>query len=138
MKARTVKGSFGGMTGTIKFNPDQLDSSVFDVCIDAATVNTDNPKRDAHLKNKDFFYVEKFPTICIKSSTVEKVPSGYLLKGTMTMHGRTKPIDAVFSFKENVFFGVIMVNRLDYGVGKGTSKFTVGNEVKVTIKCKVQ
>jgi len=62
MKIRTVKGSFAGMKGEIRFDEKDLANSSFKVNIDAATVNTENEKRDDHLRNEDFFDVEVYRT----------------------------------------------------------------------------
>lgn len=133
MKTKTVEGTFSGMKGTVNFSPENLASSNFDVCIDASTVNTQNEKRDKHLRTADFFDVEKYPTICFKSSSVTKKADQYLLKGTMTMHGITKEVTIPFTLSNNVFKGTLTVKRLDYKVGEGTKEFMVGNDIEIEI-----
>ncbi len=131
---KTVKGTFTGMTGTVVFNTNEPESASINVCIDPATVNTDNAKRDAHLKNEDFFEVETYPTICYKSSSIAKTKTGYLAKGRFTMHGVTKEVEIPLTYANNTLTGEIEVDRLDFGVGpKNTA--TVGNSVTLTIVC---
>ena len=66
----TVPGSFKGLKGTISFDPDNIQQSVFDVTIDASTINTDNNMRDEHLKAESYFDVNKYPLIHLTSSKV--------------------------------------------------------------------
>jgi len=131
MKMKTVKGTFSGMKGTVNFTPNNFASSNFDVCIDASTVNTENKKRDDHLRTADFFDTEKYPTICFKSKSITKNADTYLAKGTLTMHGITKEVEIPFTFSNNVLKGTLTVKRLDYKVGESTGEFMVGNEVEM-------
>ncbi len=134
MKFNTVTGSFSGMKGDINFIPSDLEQSNFNVCIDAATVDTGSKKRDQHLQKEDFFDVEKYPTICFISSNVQQVGSTYVVKGQLTMHGISKEMEIPFTFKDNTFEGEIEVNRIDYKVG-GNGTFMVGDKTKIIIKC---
>lgn len=138
MKVKTVNGSFGGMKGTVNFNPKDLKNSFFNVCVDAATVNTDNTKRDDHLRTEDFFFVTKYPTICFESETIQKTNSGYVVKGKLTLHGVTKQITVPFTFENNVLKGTGKINRLDYGVGVETGTAMVGDEVTITVVCQLK
>lgn len=135
MAFRVVEGSFGEMTGKIEFNASNLSTSTFNVCINPATVNTDNEKRDTHLKNEDFFDVAKYPTICFESSRIEKTESGYVAYGKLTLHGATKDVEIPFTYADNVFKGTLNLNRLDYKLGEDTSTFMVADEVEITITC---
>jgi len=138
MGVRTVEGSFHNMTGTVNFDPNNLAESSMEACIEAATVNTDNEDRDAHLRNEDFFHTDKYPTICIKSKSVSKNGSGYTMVATLSMHGVTKEMTIPFTMKGNTYTGTFTVNRLDYKVGEDTNTFMVGDEVEITIKSDVE
>lgn len=64
--------------------------------IDAASIDTKNKKRDAHLRTADFFDVETFPTITFEATGGRLADSGKLeLAGTLTVHGRTRPLTVV-------------------------------------------
>jgi polyisoprenoid-binding protein YceI len=88
----TVHGAFGKTTGTVNFDEKDPTKSTVDVTIDASTVDTREPKRDAHLKSADFFDVAKFPNLTFKSTKIEKDGANYKVHGDLTMHGVTKPI----------------------------------------------
>ncbi len=133
----TVDGTFKKMTGEVKFSPSDLSSSSFDICIDASTVDTDSRKRDEHLKNEDFFDVEKHPKICFKSEIITKQDGKYITKGKLTMHGVTKQVEIPFSYSNNTFRGSLTVNRYDYEIGMKTSKFMVSENAEITIVCVV-
>lgn len=137
MKINTVKGSFHGMKGTVVFNKLDLSNSTFNVCIDASTVDTENEKRDNHLRTEDFFNVEKYPVICFNSESIRKTSKGYVTRGKLTMHGVTKTVDIPFTFDKITFKGKIKLNRLDFNVGNNTSTFMVSNEVVISIFCTV-
>ena len=94
MMVSTVRGEFGKMSGTASWTkPDYSDAKV-DITIDASTIDTREPKRDAHLRSPDFFDVQKFPTLTFKSKRVEKAKEkGHLtLVGDLTIHGVTKEV----------------------------------------------
>ena len=88
-----VKGQFKGVTGTLKLDNADLTKSGVEVSIDAATINTNEAQRDAHLKSADFFDVEKFPTLTFKSTRVSKGKDGALtVAGDLTLHGVTRNV----------------------------------------------
>ena len=93
MMVSTVKGQFGKVAGTASWTkPDYSDAKV-DVSIDAASIDTREPKRDEHLKSPDFFDVAKFPKLTFKSKKVAKGKDGHLaLTGDLTIHGVTKEV----------------------------------------------
>lgn len=137
MKWKTVEGSFSGLKGVIKFNVNDLSPSNFRVCIDANSIDTDNEKRDEHLKTEDFFNVSKYPTICFESSAIVKTDSGYKAKGRLTMHGITMDEEIDFTYANKTFTGKMEVDRSAFKVGEDTGEFMVGYEVMLTIVCVV-
>lgn len=92
MMIAKVHGGFEKLSGTLTYDPAQLERSQVEVAIDAASINTREAQRDAHLKSADFFDVEKYPQIVFKSTRV--VANGDELKvtGDLTIHGVTKPV----------------------------------------------
>jgi polyisoprenoid-binding protein YceI len=134
----TVEGSFKQMTGTLNINPTNLAQSTINACIGAATVNTDNAKRDEHLRREDFFAVQKFPQICFQSQRFSQTSTGYLVKGQLTLRGITKEVSIPFNLENGVFKGQLSINRLDFNIGADYGTFTIGNEVRLSISCFVE
>lgn len=88
-----VPGRFTGFSGTIEFTPGKPESWKVEAKIDPATINTDNEKRDGHLKSPDFFDVAKYPEMSFKSTKVTDAKGDTAkLHGELTMHGVTKPV----------------------------------------------
>ncbi|MGC6430228.1 MAG: YceI family protein [Jejuia sp.] len=136
MKMRTVEGTFTGMQGEVNFDENNISNTTIDVCIDANTVNTDNEKRDAHLRKEDFFGVEQYPKICFVSNFVEKQEDAYLIVGKLTLHGVTKTITVPLSFENSTLTGSFSIERNDYDLGPNGG-FMVGKDVEITISCKL-
>lgn len=134
MGFKTVEGTFSGMSGLLKFNPEDPVNAVFKVCVDAKTVNTGNKKRDEHLRTDDFFHVEKFPSICIKSKQINKTSNGYTLDGTLIMHGVSKEVSIPFTYSDKTFSGKVTIDRTDFNVGSDGG-FMVGQDVELEIVC---
>jgi polyisoprenoid-binding protein YceI len=133
MKMRTVEGTIKGLNGTVKFDPSNAQSGSFNVCADLSTINTENEKRDKHLRTEDFFEVEKYPKMCFVSSSVSKTGSGFLTKGKLTIKDVTKEVEIPFTYTNGTLEGKITVLRYDYNVGTDTGEFMVANEINVTI-----
>jgi polyisoprenoid-binding protein YceI len=93
MMISTVRGNFQKVAGNVTLDDADVTKSIVDVTIDAASIDTREPKRDAHLKSPDFFDVTKFPTITFKSTKIEKLGKDKLkVIGELTMHGQTHPV----------------------------------------------
>ncbi len=92
MMIAKVHGSFQKLSGTLDFDPQNPALTQVEVTIDAASINTNESQRDAHLKSADFFDVEKFPTLTFKSTRVEGTPGELKLMGELTIHGITKSV----------------------------------------------
>jgi polyisoprenoid-binding protein YceI len=88
-----VHGRFAKWTGTLAFDEQAPASSRLEVEIDASSVDTKEPGRDAHLRSADFFDVEKFPTLKFVATKIEKTGDNeFKLDGDLTMHGATHPV----------------------------------------------
>src|ERR671912_9452 len=88
-----VRGKFNDFKVTIVYDDKDITKSSVDAVIKAASIDTGIERRDAHLRNPDFFDVEKFPEITFESKRVEKKGGGYVAHGTFTMHGIAKEIE---------------------------------------------
>lgn len=134
----TVRGTITGMEGNINFNTNDLSTSDFNVCVKVSTIETGISKRDEHLKEKDFFHESKYPTICFKSDSIKKTPTGYETTGTLILRGVKKTVTIPFEYIDKTFKGTFIIYRLDYKVGEDTSTFTAGNEIEIEIICVVE
>lgn len=93
-----VYGRFSDFDGTLTLDPANLGATVVDVTIQAASVDTDNEKRNNHLKTPDFFDVAKYPTITFKSTAVTpKDKETGVVKGDLTINGVTKPVELAYT-----------------------------------------
>ncbi|WP_428656947.1 YceI family protein [Runella sp.] len=130
----TVQGSFKGLSATLKFNPETLNTNSISATVDAASVDTDNSLRNRHLREKeDFFEVAKYPNISLKSTKFEKAPNGYIGYFELTIKSITKIVKVPFTFSESnnkaTFSGTCTINRRDWAIGGNT--FGMSNDVTI-------
>ena len=93
MMFSTVKGRFGGVQGTIVVDEADPARSSVEAEIDAATIDTREPDRDAHLRSGDFFDAEHFPVISFRSTRVEaRGRDRLLVVGDLTIRGATREV----------------------------------------------
>jgi len=122
-----VRGGFTDFSGTIRIDAGKPETSSVEFTIKVASINTNEPKRDAHLKSPDFFDAEKFPEIrFVSKRVVPKSDTAYEVTGDLTMHGVTKEVTLPVSFngvakdpwggERAGFETAIRLNRQDYGV----------------------
>ncbi len=141
-----TRGSFTDFDGTVIADGKKPEGSSVQFTIKADSINTGNPQRDAHLKSKDFFETDKYPTITFKSTRVTKRSGGFTAVGNLTMHGVTKQVTLPFTVSgpskgpdKKLHLGVdtsVALDRKDYGltwsaVIEGSQ--VVGETVTVTI-----
>jgi len=88
----TVRGDFSKVSGTIVYDEKNPAATKVNATIDVTAVNTNEPKRDEHLKSPDFFDVAKFPTITFVSKSAKKTADGIAVTGDLTIHGVTKEV----------------------------------------------
>jgi polyisoprenoid-binding protein YceI len=93
MVVSKVRGRFSRFEGDVQLDPAQPEGAKVKVSIDAASIDTNEPKRDDHLRSADFFDVAKFPALTFESTRVEKKGEGRLaITGNLSLHGVTKEI----------------------------------------------
>ncbi len=142
-EGRGAEGTFSGLTGTIAFAPEALGASRIDVSVDAATIETGNQTKDGHARGEDWFDVAKYPRIAYKATAFAKTLDGFVAKGTLTMHGVSKPVDLPFSFTPTpggggVFIGGTTVDRESFGIEGPWLGFAVSDELAVEIRVVVE
>lgn len=127
-----TSGEFKGLKGTIKWDASNPSASVFNVTVDANTINTDIDMRDDHLRKEEYFNIAKYPTINFVSTAV----NANNVTGNLTIKGVTKQISFPFTVKPSaggyLFEGSFEINRRDFGVGSGS--VSLSNNVTVNLK----
>lgn len=143
-----VRGRFSDFDGTIVFDEAQPEQSSVAFTVQTASIDTNEPTRDAHLKSEDFFAVERVPTITFTSSKV--TPRGgqaYDVTGDLSIRDVTKTIVLPVEYlgkatdpwgKEKLAFEAeITLNRKDFGLNWNAALeaggFLVGDEIKVML-----
>lgn len=87
------EGEFLDFDGLITFNRDEPEKSSVNVTIDTSSIDMDDEKWDAHMKNEDFFHVEKYPTMTFKSTGIEVTGEKTAkITGDLTILETTKPV----------------------------------------------
>jgi polyisoprenoid-binding protein YceI len=147
----SVEGRFKGATAKINLDDADLTKSEVSVEIDAASVDTDEAKRDEHLKGPDFFDAKKFPKLTFKSTKVTKNGAGYKLTGNLTIRDVTKPVtlEGTVSAPVKTPWGNQVraaklsgkIKRTDFGLkwnkGLETGGVLVGEDVTINISAEV-
>jgi polyisoprenoid-binding protein YceI len=86
MVVSKVRGRFAKYSGTVDLDEGDLTRSFVDATIDAASIDTGTPQRDAHLRGPDFFDVEKFRELRFRSTRIEEVARDrYRVVGDLTI-----------------------------------------------------
>ena len=122
-----VTGNFNQFEGTIDYEPGKPETWKTEAVIQAASIDTNVEKRDKHLRSKDFFDVEKYPTVTFKSAQVTDVAGeNAKLHGNLTIHGVTKPVVldlAIHGAGEDPwgntragFTATTQINRKEFGI----------------------
>jgi polyisoprenoid-binding protein YceI len=143
--AETVEGTFHDISGSIAYEPSDLQKSAVHVVIKIASVDTHSSQRDRHLQGGEFFDARSFPEMVFDSQRIEKRASGLVAIGNFTMRGTTKSIEIPFSMTfpgdgqshgRMTIHGAATLNRRDYKVGSEEimdNQLTLGDEVKIEL-----
>ena len=149
MMISNVKGQFPKVTGKLTLDESELTKSQVEATIEAGSIETRDPQRNAHLKSADFLDVEKFPTLSFKTTGIRRLGDGELaVEGDLTIHGVTRKV--VFSVEGptppakdpwgNARIAVsatTKISRKDFGLtwnaALETGGLLVGDEVTITL-----
>ncbi len=138
-----VTGEFKTFDVNVQSSKDDFSDAKIDFSADIASINTDNEKRDAHLKSDDFFNAEKFPKMTFKGKSMKKIDEkNYKLVGDLTIRDLTKEITL-----DVIYNGTIQawgqtragfkikgeVNRFDYNLKWNTLMEAGGAVVSKTV-----
>ena len=143
-----VRGRFTAFSGSVSFDEDEPQRSSVAIEIDAASIDTGTPDRDAHLRSADFFDVAAYPTLTFVSSRVAPKRDGeFNVTGTLTIHGVAREVTLPVTYlgrtkdpwgNERVGFeSEVTINRKDFGLGWNAvleaGGLVVGDDVKITL-----
>ena len=144
-----VHGRFTKWDGILELDDQDMTKSRLEVTIDAASVDTKEPKRDDHLRSPDFFDVEKFPSLTFVSKEIKRTSNDrYLVSGDLTIRGITKAVTLEVEGGDQVkdpwggtrtgFSAKTQVNRKDFGLtwnlALEAGGFVVGDKIEITLE----
>ncbi len=145
----TVAGRFATFEGTFSYNPQDIEASKVEAKIDAKSINTEQPKRDDHLRKADFLNVEKSPYITFKSKKIEiESQEEFKVLGDLTINGVTKPVTLEVQFgglatdpwgnERAAFSAQTTINRSDFNMVWNkvleTGGLVVGEKVTINLE----
>jgi polyisoprenoid-binding protein YceI len=134
-------GRFNDVSGTFTIDSADPAKSTFSLAIKPETVDTNNAKRDEHLRGPDFFNTKQYPAMDFKSTSVKASEGGLEVTGNLTLHGATKPV--TFALKGGVkgefpkgvhrtgYSTQFPIKRSEWGMDKMAPM--IGNEVWIAI-----
>jgi polyisoprenoid-binding protein YceI len=122
-----VSGSFKNFKAEVETNETDFSTAQINLTAEMESISTNNEQRDAHLRNADFFEVEKHPELKFRSTKVEKTDSDtFALYGELTLKGITKPVKLHVEYNGTVkdpwggeragFVITGKINRCDWGI----------------------
>lgn len=145
----TVAGTFTEWSGTIEYDPADGAATKASATLQTASIDTNNDKRDEHLRSDDFFNAEKYPEITFASTEVTDVTEdGFNLHGNLTIRDVTKPIvlavevggvvDDPWGNTRAAFTATTTVNRQDFNVKWNNAlaggELVVSDDVKIVLE----
>ena len=144
-----VRGEFQRFSGTVSYDDANPAAASVEVSLEAASISTNEEKRDAHLRSADFFDVEKFPTLTFKSTAAKAHGDGLALTGDLTIHGVTRSVlltveeitgeqkDPWGSTRRGAV-ATTKIKRSDFGLGWNVALeaggILVGDDVKISLE----
>jgi polyisoprenoid-binding protein YceI len=122
-----VRGTFARWTGSLELDPAALTSARVSVEIDAASIDTREPKRDDHLRSADFFDVGNHPTVKFESREVRALGGDrFAVIGPITLRGITRDVELEVEYLGTgkdpwgnarvAFTAKAAINRKDFGL----------------------
>ena len=135
-------GRFNDFNGHFVVDDENLKNAKIEIDIDAASIDSNDEKRDEHLRSKDFFHVEKFPSITFQSTAIAMTaPGQYRVTGNFTLLGVTKEVsfrmtkigegDDPWGGHRIGYEGELLIKRSEYGMKHMLGG--VGDEVYITL-----
>jgi len=137
MGAGRFVGRFNETSGSLEWDDADPSKSKIEVEVNVDSVDTNNKKRDEHLKSPTFFSAKQFAKITFKSTKIEKDGDKFKVTGDLTLHGETHPVTTGFEItgkgkdmqKHDLVGGeaVFKIKRSEWGMKEFAE--AVGDEV---------
>lgn len=133
-KDRYATGEFRSMKGELRFDPDSISRSLFDVKVETASIETGNGLKNRHAKSGKWFDAEAFPWIEFRSDSIGIRPGGYIAYGKLRLHGTERSVTIPFVFGDDSrFYGKFRLNRIDFGIGKARGGEADSTDIEVSV-----
>lgn len=143
----TVKGRFGDVSGTLVGDDTDLGQAAIELTIGAASVDTREAQRDAHLRSADFFETDRFPAIRFRSRRIERDGDGFRVTGGLTIRDVTREVRLAVEPGGRVrdpwggervgYTATTRINRSDFGLKWNqlleAGGVAVSDEVKISV-----
>lgn len=137
-QGEAFQGGFSRFEARIRFDPDALADSRFEVDIELASVDSRNVERDEMLADPAFFDSASQPQARYIAETFVRLEDGrFRAEGELSLRGVTRPVPLVFSWWREegraMLKGEAVLNRIDFGVGSGEweDANAIAHEVRV-------
>jgi len=113
-------GRFHRFGGEMSVDPRDLSTAVLTLSVEAASLDTNNRKRDDHLRSADFFDVTRYPVVRFESMQVMPATRGAAVHGRLTIRGVTRevavPVEVDIGDGSLIARGAFTLDRQDYGI----------------------
>lgn len=144
-----VNGRFHQFDGALEIDEANKELKSVQAEIKVDSIDTENAKRDGHLKSPDFFDAANHPNITFKSTNITKNGNNYQVTGDLTIRGTTKQVTlkgqmtglinaGMFGGKKAGFWATVIIDRQDFGLSWSKSLdsggLVVGNKVKIKLE----
>ena len=152
MMVSTFKGHFRSLEGTVHLDEESPANSATAASVDVASVDTQNPDRDAHLRSDDFFNAERFSKMTFRSTHVEHVEDDrWNVIGELTIRDVTKEVVLDTEFEGRIVdpwgnerIGILArteISRKEFGVRWNSAiesgGFVVGDKVRISLNIEI-
>ncbi len=143
MRVTTTRGRFKTLCGRLYVDEQHPTNSWVEAEVDAASIDTHNRLRDAHLRSGAFFAVKQYPKITFQSTQVEPVGGNdYRVSGNLTLRGVTRPITFEVAYHgQTTIAGTraylrasATLNRNEFGVGRGLARVSASMLVTIALE----
>lgn len=143
-----VRGHFEQFEGTVKVDPDNLETLEAEATIQASSITTNEPKRDEHLRSGDFLLAEEHPQLTFRTKEIKEASGqSFTVGGELTIRGVTKEVELegkILGVGQDPWGGTRIaleaqtkINRKDFGVNWNqvleAGGFLVSNEVEISL-----